>query len=65
MPQKELEDSYKDAKAPATPELTLDQGTAAASFVQMRAYLCKCRSYTNGLLLERHPGKTQGTPQYP
>ena len=32
-PQKELEDSYKDAKAPPTPELTLDQASAAASFV--------------------------------
>ena len=51
-PQKELEDSYKDTKAPPTPELTLDQGSAAASFVQIRAYLRKCRSMTNGLPLD-------------
>ncbi len=50
--QKELEDGYKETKAPPTPELTLDQGTAAASFVQMRAYLRKCHSMTNGLPLD-------------
>jgi hypothetical protein len=50
--QRELEDSYKNAKPPTTPELTLDQGTAAASFVQIRAYLRKCRSLTSGLPLD-------------
>ena len=51
-PQKDLEDNYKDSKAPATPELTLDQATAAASFVHMRNHLRKCRSLTSGLALD-------------
>jgi hypothetical protein len=51
-PQKDLEDNYKDSKAPPTPELTLDQATAAANFAHMRNYLRKCRSLTSGLPLD-------------
>ena len=51
-PQKDLEDNYKDSKAPSIPELTLDQATAAANFALMRNYLRKCRSLTSGLPLD-------------
>jgi hypothetical protein len=51
-PQKELEDRYRESMAPTPPELPLDQTTAAAAFVHMRAYLRKLCGKTSGIPLD-------------
>jgi hypothetical protein len=51
-PQKEMEDRYRESTAPTPPELPLDQTTAVAAFVHMRAYLRKLRGKTSGIPLD-------------
>jgi hypothetical protein len=51
-PQKKLEVNYKESTAPTPPKLPLDQTTAAAAFVHMRAYLRKLHGKTSGIPLD-------------